>query len=197
MTDSPGERRRGRPPRVSADAWAARALDLLKAEGLSAVQINRLCADLGVTRGSFYWHFADLDALKGAVAARWCAETRAALEELTALHHLPARERLGLMAQRLIDDTAWGVERALRDWARSDAQVAEVIAESDLFIFSLVEGALLELGLPPADARPAAGVLVYAGIGFAGGQSPLPKPTREEVDRLLDLLTSGVYTSSG
>ena len=182
---------------MSADDWAARSLDLLKAEGLGAVQINRLCAELKVTRGSFYWHFADLDELKEAVAARWCAETRAALEGLTALHHLPPRERLRLMTLRLIDDTAWGVERALRDWARSDADVADVIAESDLFVFSMVEGALLELGLPPADARPAAGVLVYAGIGFAGGQSPLPKPTHDEVDRLLDLITSGVYSSPG
>src|SRR6476620_9146760 len=118
---------------MSADDWALRSLDLLKAEGIAAVQINRLCAEFGVTRGSFYWHFEDLDALKEAIAAHWCSETRAALQALSDLHHLPPRERLEVMTLRLIDDTSWGVERALRDWARTDAEVAGVIAESDLF----------------------------------------------------------------
>jgi AcrR family transcriptional regulator len=184
-----------RAPRLSADDWAGRTLEVLKAEGIGAVQINGLCREFGVTRGSFYWHFEDLDALKEAIAARWCTETRSALRALSELHHLPPGERLRVMTLRLIDDTSWGVERALRDWARSDTDVSAVIAESDLFVFSLVEGALLELGLPPQDARPAAGVLVYAGIGFADGQATLPKPTREEIDRLLELLTSGVHST--
>jgi AcrR family transcriptional regulator len=168
---------------------------VLVSEGIEAVQINRLCEQFGVTRGSFYWHFADLDALKEAIAARWCEETREALEALSDLHRLPPRDRLRTMTLRLIDDSSWGVERALRDWARTDADVADVIAESDLFVFSLVEGALLDLGLPPADARASAGVLVYAGIGFAHGQAMLPKPTADEVDRLLSLLTQSVDVS--
>ncbi len=177
---------------MSAEDWSARSLEVLKAEGIGAVQINRLCAEFGVTRGSFYWHFADLDALKEAIAARWCAETRGALEALSGLHQLPPRDRLRAMTLRLIDDTSWAVERALRDWARTDQEVAGVIAESDLFVFSVVEGALLELGLPAADARSAAGVLVYAGIGFASGSTLLPKPTIEEIDRLLGLITATV-----
>ncbi len=183
-----------RAPRLSADDWAARTLEVLKAEGIGAVQINGLCREFGVTRGSFYWHFEGLDALKEAVAARWCAETRAALQALSELHHLLPTERLRVMTLRLIDDTSWGVERALRDWARSDTDVAGVIAESDLFVFSVVEGALLELGLPPQDARPAASLLVYAGIGFAHGRSTLPKPTVEEIDGVLEMLTSGIYS---
>ncbi len=183
-----------RAPRLSADDWAARTLEVLRAEGIGAVQINGLCRDFGVSRGSFYWHFKDLDALKKAIAARWCAETRAALRALAELHDLLPTERLRVMTLRLIDDTSWGVERALRDWARSNTDVAAVIAESDLFVFSVVEGALLELGMPPQDARPAAGVLVYAGIGFADGRSALPKPTVSEIDRVLEMLTSGIYS---
>lgn len=181
-----------RTPRMSAEDWSARSLEVLKAEGIEALQINRLCAEFGVTRGSFYWHFADMDELKAAIAARWCAETRAALEALSDLHRLPPRERLRVMTLRLIEDTSSAVERALREWARTDQDVAGVIAESDLFVFSVVEGALLELGLPAADARSAAGVLVYAGIGFANGSPMLPKPTADEIDRLLELITTAV-----
>jgi AcrR family transcriptional regulator len=30
-----------------------------------------MCQALGVTKGSFYWHFADLGALKAAMIERW------------------------------------------------------------------------------------------------------------------------------
>ena len=59
-------------------------------------------------------------------------------------------------------------------------------------MLSLVEGAFTELGLPAAEARVRAGVLVYAGIGFAHGQSGLPKPTPDEVERMVALFTMPV-----
>jgi len=178
--------------RLSAEDWARGGLALLTAEGITSVRINRLCEELGVTRGSFYWHFEDLDALREKIADLWCAETRAALARLAELDRLPPRERLAVMTLRLTDESSWAVERALRDWARTDDKVAGVVAESDLFVLSMVEGAFSELGLPPAEARVRAGVLVYAGIGFAHGQSGLPKPTADEVERMVALFTAPV-----
>jgi AcrR family transcriptional regulator len=179
-------------PRLSAEDWARGGLKLLMAEGITAVRINRLCQELGVTRGSFYWHFADLDELREKIADLWCGETREALARLAELDRLPPRERLSVMTLRLTDDSSWAVERALREWGRSDEKVAGVVAESDLFVLSLVEGAFTELGLPSVEARVRAGVLVYAGIGFAHGQSGLPKPNVDEVERMVALFTKPV-----
>ncbi|AXT86695.1 TetR/AcrR family transcriptional regulator [Aeromicrobium sp. A1-2] len=173
---------------MSLDDWTIRALDLLKAEGVGALKISRLCSELGVTKGSFYWHFADVEGLKEAVAERWCSQTREALGQLSVLDDLPPLERLRIMSLRLVDDDSWSVERALRDWARSDPLVAGVIAESDQFVFELVQGAIAELGHDAASARMRAGLLVYAGIGFAHGQSALPKPTADDIEDLLDFL---------
>ncbi|TWH02709.1 TetR family transcriptional regulator [Nocardioides sp. J9] len=181
--------RRSRGSRLTADDWAAAALEVLVAEGIAGVDINTVCKHAGVTRGSFYWHFSDLGALHAAMAERWIAETRTVLEQLAELDQLPARERLHAMTMHLVDDSNWGVERALREWARSEPRVAEMIAEGDSFVFSLVEGALLELRGDAAEARVLAGLLVYAGIGFAHGQSGLPKPTAEEIEELLRLVT--------
>ena len=180
-----------RSARLSAGDWTEAALALLMAEGPTAVQINRLCTDLGVTRGSFYWHFADLTDLEAAVTELWCQRTRAALDGLSELDKLPPIERLRVMTLHLIDDTSWSVERALREWARSTPQVAAVIGESDQHVFELVERAIGELGHGAAEARMRAGLLVYAGIGFAHGQSTLPKPTVEDIDQLLEFLSRG------
>lgn len=175
--------------RLTVDDWTERALALVMDEGVGAIKINRLCRELGVTKGSFYWHFADLDALLAAIAGRWAAETREILSGLAELEGLPPLERIRAMALRLIDDRSWSVERALREWAKNDAVVAAVIIESDQFVFGLVQAALLELGHTEQDARLRAGLLVYAGIGFAHGQASLPQPTEDDIENLVRFLS--------
>ena len=65
---------------------------------------------------------------------------------MSALDDLPPLERIRIMATQLVDDRSWSVERALRDWARSDAQVAATIAQSEQHVFGLVQQALEQLG---------------------------------------------------
>lgn len=186
---SPRSSGRRASERLSLEDWTAAALDLLVREGVGAVKISRLCTELGVTKGSFYWHFADITDLKEAVAARWCALTDEAHGALAELDLLPPRERLRHMTERLIDDGTWAVESAVRDWARTDEQVAESVSASDRRVFELVQRALRELGFTEAEARLRGGTLVYAGIGFVHGQESLPKPTMDDVDQILELLT--------
>jgi AcrR family transcriptional regulator len=61
------------PPRqrLSASDWTAAALDALAAGGLAAVAVEPLATRLGTTKGSFYWHFTNRDALLRAVLERW------------------------------------------------------------------------------------------------------------------------------
>lgn len=180
------------PQRLSATAWTERALALLVAEGPAAVKLTRLCSDLGVTKGSFYWHFTDLEALMASAADRWCADTRGLMLELDVVQHLPPLERLRVMALRLIDDDAWHIERALREWARTDDGVAKVLEETEAFIFDTVRAALSELGADPDAARLRAGLLVYAGVGFAHGGHALPKPEPSDIDDLIAFIALGL-----
>jgi AcrR family transcriptional regulator len=174
--------------RLRADDWVDRGLSLLMAEGLGAIKISRLCRELGVTKGSFYWHFADVEALMAAIAERWCTQTREELSGLQDLQGLPPLDRIRAMGLRLVDDASWHVERALREWSMHDPDVAEVLRETERFIFEVVRQALLELGYDAAAARLRAGLLVYAGIGFAYGQLALPKPTAEDINDLVGLI---------
>ena len=178
--------------RLSLDDWTSRALDLLIEEGVGALKVARLCRELGVTKGSFYWHFTDLDALRKAVADRWCDQTRQALEQTSSLTDVPPLERIRMMSAGLLEERSWKVERTLREWARSDPQVAATIADSERHVFGLVDDALRELGHSEKDARLRAGLLVYAGIGFAHGQQSLPRPTMADLDDLVDFLSSDI-----
>ncbi len=60
-----------RAPRLSAEDWAQAALDLVAEQGLAAVAVEPLARRLGVTKGSFYWHFPSRDALLQAALERW------------------------------------------------------------------------------------------------------------------------------
>ena len=60
-----------RGPRLSAEDWARGALDLIAEEGVAAVAVEPLARRLGVTKGSFYWHFPSREALLKAALERW------------------------------------------------------------------------------------------------------------------------------
>lgn len=188
--ESGGRRSRGRmlEERLSASDWVDRALDILTADGVEAVKIPRLCAELGVTRGSFYWHFADLDELLRAVADRWAERTRAELNGLAELEKMPPTERLVRMTGMLISGQFIGVERQIREWARADTLIGKTVMETDLLVHSMLHGALLDLGFDAEEARARSAILVNAGIGFAQGASPLPPPTPADIEKFFSIV---------
>ena len=92
-----------RTARLSAEDWAQAALDLVAEQGVSAVAVEPLARRLGVTKGSFYWHFPSRDALLQAALERWEANEQESVfgsleavpdpaERLRALFLLVARE---------------------------------------------------------------------------------------------------------
>ncbi|BDT90910.1 MULTISPECIES: TetR/AcrR family transcriptional regulator [Nocardia] len=180
---------RGRTPRLSYEAWVDGALTLLAREGVSAIRIPRLCQELGVTKGSFYWHFDDIEQLMAAMADRWTARQSEIIRALGAIASVPVEQRIADMAANLIDQGTWATEATVREWARSDEKVAETVRALDRQIFETVRKAMLELGFTPDGARLRAGAMVYLGIGFIHGRDSLPAPTAEDARAILELLT--------
>src|SRR5262245_52997528 len=90
-----GKARLGEPTLTASD-WAEAALQLIAEQGLSALTVATLATRLGVTKGSFYWHFPGRSELLAAALARW--EQRATTENIRGLDAIPdPRQRLTLM----------------------------------------------------------------------------------------------------
>jgi AcrR family transcriptional regulator len=90
-----GAKRLGTPTLTAAD-WAEAALQLIAEAGLSALTVDTLAKRLGVTKGSFYWHFRGRADLLTAALGRW--EQRTTTEAMKGLDAIPdARTRLELM----------------------------------------------------------------------------------------------------
>ena len=64
-----------KPPstRLSVEDWLQAGYTLLAEEGVRALKVERLCQQAGVTRGSFYWHFEDMDGYRTALVESWNA----------------------------------------------------------------------------------------------------------------------------
>jgi AcrR family transcriptional regulator len=79
--DAPVPRRRGRAPALTHDQIAGAALELVDREGLKALSMRRLAAELGVAAMSLYRYFRDKDELLDAVveASSRRAESRVVL----------------------------------------------------------------------------------------------------------------------
>lgn len=90
-----GAKRLGEPTLTEAD-WAEAALQMIAESGLSALTVDALAARLGVTKGSFYWHFKGRTELLRSALSRW--EERTTTETMKGLNAIPdPRTRLELM----------------------------------------------------------------------------------------------------
>jgi len=146
--------------------WIKAAFRALTAGGPGAVRVEKLARDLGVTKGSFYWHFEDLPALQAAMLAHWqdvatadvIAQAEAAGTDpetlmtaiLTQAVHGPAEEYGGALA-----------EAAIREWARSHVGAAEAVAAVDRRRLSFLQEKFEDRGLGETAAGQRA-ALFYA-----------------------------------
>jgi AcrR family transcriptional regulator len=109
--------------RTPRDAWVDAALQALAAGGPDAVRVEALAARLGVSKGGFYWHFADRRALLEEMLDSW---EQAGTEDVIAhIDGQPADPRAKLRTLFELSPSAdFAVELALRDWSRRDRDVA-------------------------------------------------------------------------
>ena len=121
---------------------------------------------LGVTKGSFYWHFSGMKAYREALIATWAAvrdEDRGYFDDLAAE---PPRQRLSRMMTALVGPRHWMLERAMREWARSESGVAAAVRASDQRVVAAVRQAFLDEGFDADQADMRANATFAAGIGF-------------------------------
>lgn len=149
-----------RPARLEAGAWEEAALAALETQGLAGVAVEPLARALGVTKGSFYWHFADRAALLRAALARW--EERATESVIAWLATVDdPRERLVRLITRVsLSDRTWRIHVALGS-AIAEPAVALALARVSRRRIGYLEECYAKLGNKPRAARRAA-LLAYA-----------------------------------
>lgn len=150
-------------PRLEKTDWLDFALTELADKGHASLKAQTLAAALGVTRGSFYWHFEDLDAFKRALIDHWTTHTTEELVHAVVREDSAEAQLLGLMSRAFRSGAS--LERAIRAWASTDDYVASLVAAVDWRRITFAEQLLSALGVTEAEVRARASLLYWAAIG--------------------------------
>ena len=174
---------------LSAKDWLDQGLKALASRGFTALKAEPLAKAMGVSRGSFYWHFADIAAFHAAILARW---HEVAAEQIIANVEAASRDEdpLALLLRRVFGERLM-LERAVRTWASVDPAARAAVQAIDRRRLNYVEGLLAQSGLSVEIARARAQILYWAFLGFALSDQPLPKARQQAVlDELVRMSAS-------
>jgi AcrR family transcriptional regulator len=151
-------------PRLGADDWVRAALDVMVEEGIAGVKVPRLCERLGVTKGSFYWHFEDRAALIAAALDEWERSATTALIEWLDRVDDPIERLHALFTVSFADQEHGPLDAALVVRA-DDSVVGPVVRRVAEQRVAFLERLFRQTGLPPAKARMRAreGYSTYVG----------------------------------
>ena len=108
-----------KPKRLSREDWIHGALDLLQEVGVKGVKVVVLADRLGVTSGSFYWHFNKLDDLLNAVLEHWEYRLTEHIIKDAQAFDGPADQRILNLMTQVIREGASEYDHAVSIWART------------------------------------------------------------------------------
>ena len=174
--------------RLSEMAWVKAAFFHIANNNVDDIRIEELAREIGVTKGSFYWHFRNRqDLLERLLAywmeratvqiAKWNRATEASgVERLTALLSLPANTPP--------DKKGADIELAVRAWARQAPFAAEIVEKVDRIRADFFLELIGEMGFEGADARWRAHVAQAFMLGDAFLRSGMSRDERLEAVRI-------------
>jgi AcrR family transcriptional regulator len=156
---------------LSDDDWIKQGLKALARGGFTALKADPLAKAMGVSRGSFYWHFADLGAFQAAVLKRW---REIAAEQIIAdVEAAAGDEPLKALLRRSFG-ARLDLERAVRNWGAFDAAAQAAVRAIDRRRLDYIEHLLNKRGLDAATAQARAQILYWTFLGFALSGAPVP-----------------------
>lgn len=145
---------------LTAEEWTDAALWSMQ-DGVDGVAVESIARALGVTKGSFYWHFADRAALITAALERWeQLATRVVIAELDQIPDPRERLRQLLTTSILSEDAHLAIEMAIAA-AGDDALVAPILGRVSRRRLAFVVGLYKDMGFSSAAAQPRA-ILAYS-----------------------------------
>jgi len=151
--------------------WLKAAFRALTEHGPTAIKAEALARALSVSKGSFYWHFKDVAALRRAMIDLWLEEgTISVIEELESMS-LPAAERLQRLVEISVSERSepfggMKLESAIRDWARYEPEVRSAAQKTDRKRLAYLENLFREAGADEQLCKENAALLYAMLIGL-------------------------------
>jgi len=172
---------------LSAEDWAREALELIAEQGVQALAVEPLARRMGITKGSFYWHFSSREALLQRALTRWEEHDSRNLNNALGEINNP-RDRLVSFFRRVGKEKLTHEVYSELCAAAGHAQVEPVLERVAQRRMKHLSAAFEELGLDPITARYQARLTysVYLGFLQLQRQNQTPSLSSEEFDAYIE-----------
>lgn len=171
--------------RLTKSDWLATGMAAMVEAGPDILKAEPLARKLGTTKGSFYWHFADVPAFHAALLAAW--EARAIGDAVaTVASEDTSVAKLRHLAQMIAETRPeQAADPSIRAWARGNKQAAQVVARVDAKRLAYMQELLSDLEI---DNPEMARIIYGASIGMETLGQPAPGDNGRAVGSLVDLI---------
>jgi AcrR family transcriptional regulator len=149
--------------RLTKPDWIKHGLSTLAQDGAGALKVGPMADGLAVSRGSFYWHFADIADFRAQLLQSWQEQaTDRVIRELEAQKDRP--DRLKQLMRRAFSSKR-RLDRAIRSWAAQDREVAAIVSSVDARRVAYIAKMLAAAGVEGQKAQRRAAFLYWAWLG--------------------------------
>ncbi|MEJ1961289.1 MAG: TetR/AcrR family transcriptional regulator [Gammaproteobacteria bacterium] len=162
-------RRKSKPAeRLGPQAWVAAARTALIEGGIARVKVAPLAQKLGVTTGSFYWHFEDLPALHAAMLTDWESTNTEPMFAAVAGNSTSAHTQLQALVDLWVSESGYSPrwDAAVRDWARVSKEVESSVRRVDDRRLELLHTIFKRAGYAEPEALVRARITYFHQVGY-------------------------------
>lgn len=175
--------------RLTKEQWLDHGLQALAENGFTVLKADTLAKSLGVSRGSFYWHFKSLAEFHRAILGRWEMLTvETAVSTIEAATDNTAERLQTVINMAAASNIA--LEQAIRAWANSSAPVKEAVYKVDADRIAYLEQIFTDLGLAEETAYARARIVYFGFLGqMLTGESMTAEKRALVASELIQLTT--------
>ncbi len=148
--------------------WVLAARGAFIKGGIHTVKVDHLAHRLGVTRGSFYFHFRGRPDLLDALFQLWRTQNAEPFEAVARDGGITGWERILRVVEFWLEEAPFSPEfdSAMRDWARTAKHIADAVRAADQSRIALFDKAYREMGFPSDEAFVRARVTYSQQVGY-------------------------------
>jgi len=155
-------------PKLGREDWFRMGLEALAEGGSEELKAARLARSLGVTTGSFYWHFKCLADFRSDLLVYWKENVIVGLIHAARETAEDDEQVLPELRKLILETGAHRYDTAMREWASSDSLVHDAVVDADHLRAEFITEQFEKAGRKPEAARDRATLVGAAWRGLQG-----------------------------
>lgn len=178
---------------LSREEWLDAALEVVSRQGGAKLRIDALVRQVGVTKGSFYWHFKNRDDFVRCLIDYWHERyTLTVSDHLDRIEGTP-HEKLGILMDMVFVERLTRYDLAIRSWAAAYPELQPLVKRTDDHRLKYLRQLFAGIGFDREGADLRSRVFLGETAWEAARFENMSKSRRrKQAKQLFDLLVAGI-----